>query len=172
MNKNKKHIKTGFTTPDKYFNNFDKKLLNKLSIEESESELPKEAGFTTPENYFDNVEGEILNKVIPTKTKVIKLFNKKQFLYATSIAAILALSFFILNPSNLNLSTFDDIEYAAFEEYLNTEDLNISALELADLYEIETNELDNISFLNIEDENILEYLSEETTSDDYYDSEL
>ena len=58
------------------------------------------------------------------------------------------------------------------EEYINTEILDISAVELADLYEVETNDLDNISFLNIEDDNILEYLSEETTSDDYYDSEL
>jgi len=205
MNKNNKHIKTGFTTPDNYFNNFDKKLLNKLSMEESESELPiktgftapddyfenfektvlqklsveeknlntkKQTGFTTPVNYFDNLENEILNKVTPTETKVIKLFSKKQFLYVASTAAILVLSFFILNPTSSNLPTFDDIEYATIEEYLNTEDLDISALELADLYEVETNDLDNISFLNIEDENILNYLSEETTSDDYYDSEL
>jgi len=202
MNKNNKHIKTGFKTPDNYFNNFDKKVLKQLSIEESESILPLETGFSTPdnyfdnfeeklshkisieentqkqtgfvapENYFDNLDNEILNKITTTETKVIKLFSKKQFLYIASIAAILVLSFFILNPSNSNSPTFDDIEYAAFEEYLNTEDLDISALELADLYEIETNELDNISFLSIEDENILDYLSEETTSDDYYDNEL
>jgi|GEM_PF-334522 len=202
MNKNNKHIKTGFTTTDNYFNNFEEKLLNKLSIEKNESALPLETGFATPdsyfvnfeeklshkisieentqkqtgfvapENYFDNLDNEILNKITTTETKIIKLFSKKQFLYVASIAAILVLSLFILNPSNSNLPTFDDIEYVAFEEYLNTEDLDISALELADLYEIETNELDNISFLNIEDESILEYLSEETTSDDYYDSEL
>jgi len=205
MNKNNKHIKTGFTTPDDYFNNFEEKLLNKLSVEESESDLPLETGFTTPDNYFlnleetvlhtlsveennsntqkqtgfvapknyfDNLDDEILNKVTTTETKVIKLFSKKQFLYVASIAAIFVFGFFILNPSNSNLPTFDDLEYAAFEEYLNTEDLDISALELADLYEIETNELDNISFLNIEDKNILDYLSDETTSDDYYDNEL
>jgi len=205
MNKNNKHHKAGFTTPENYFNNFDEKLLNKLSIEENESTIPLETGFKTPdsyftnleetvlqklsveennfstpkqtgfvapESYFDDLENEILNKVTAPETKVIKLFSKKQFLYVASIAAILVLSFFILNPSNSNLPTFDDIEYAAFEEYLNTEDLDISALELADLYEIDTNELDNISFLNIEDEKILDYLSEETTSDDYYDSEL
>jgi len=202
MNKNNKHIKTGFKTPDNYFNNFDEKVLKQLSNEESESVLPLETGFATPnnyfdnfekklshkvsieentqkqtgfvapENYFDNLDNEILNKTTSTETKVIKLFNKKQFLYVASIAAILVLSFFILNPSNSNLLTFDDIEYAAFEEYLNTEDLDISALELADLYEIDTNELNNISFLSIDDENILDYLSDETTSDDYYDSEL
>lgn len=205
MNKNNKHIKTGYSTPDNYFNNFEEKLLNKLSIKENESVLPTETGFSTPDNYFDNLEetvlqklsieednsnttkqtgfitpndyfdnleDDILNKLPTTETKVIKLFHKKQYLYVASIAAILILSFFILNPINSNSLTFDDIEYAAFEEYLNTEDIDISALELADLYEVDSNELDNISFLNIEDENILDYLSDETTSEDYFDNEL
>jgi len=205
MNKNNRHIKTGFTTPENYFNNFDEKLLKKLSIEKSESTLPletgfkapddyfenfeetvlhtlsvekntlstqKHTGFVAPENYFDNLEHEILNKTTTTETKVVKLFSKKQFLYVTSIAAILVFSFFILNPKNSNSLTLDDIEYAAFEEYLNTEDLDISPLELAELYEVDSNELNNISFLSIEDENILDYLSDETTSDDYFDSEL
>jgi len=205
MNKNSKHINTGFSTPDNYFNDFEEKLLSKLSIEKSESELPLETGFTTPndyfenfeetvlhtlsakennlstqkqtgfvapESYFDNLDNEILNKTTATETKVIKLFSKKQFLYIASIAAILVLSFFILNPSNSNLPTFEDIEYAAFEEYLNTEELDISALELADLYGVDSNELNTISFLSIDDENILDYLSDETTSDDYFDSEL
>ena len=202
MNKNNKHIKTGFTTPDDYFNHFEEKVLKQLSIKENETTLPLETGFTTPndyftnleeklfhkisteediqketgfkapDNYFDNLDNEILNKVTVTETKVIKLFSKKQYLYVASIAAVLILSFFILNPINSNSLTFDDIEYAAFEEYLNTENIDISALELADLYEVDSNELDNISFLSIDDENILDYLSDETTSDDYYDSEL
>ena len=205
MNTKNKHIKTGFTTPDDYFNNFDEKVLNKLSIAENEVTLPletgyktpdkyfsnfeesvlhqlsdvknnintqKQTGFVAPESYFDNLESEILNKITATEPKVINLFSKKQFLYVASIAAILILSFFILNPINSNLPTFDDIEYAAFEEYLNTEDLDISALELAELYEVDSNDLNNISFLSFDDENILEYLSDETTSDDYYDNEL
>ena len=169
MNKNNKHIKTGFTTPDNYFNHFEEKLLHNIPAREN---TQKETGFITPDGYFNKIDNEILNKVTVTETKIIKLFSKKQLLYVASIAAVGILSLFIINPYDSNSPTFDDIEYAAFEEYLNTEDIDISALELADLYNIQTNDLDNISFLNIEDENILEYLSEETTYDDYYDSEL
>lgn len=202
MNKNNKHIKTGFTTPDNYFNNLEEKVLKQLSVKENETTLPLETGFTTPtsyftnleekvlhkisvkentkketgyiapHDYFDNLDNEILNKITVTETKVIKLFSKKQLLYVASIAAVGILSLFIINPNNSNLPAFDDIEYAAFEEYLNTENIDISALELAELYEIDTNDLNSISFLNIDDENILDYLSDETTSDDYYDSEL
>lgn len=202
MNKNNKHIKTGFTIPDNYFNNLEGKVLKQLSIKKNETALPLKTGFTTPtsyftnleekllhkisvkedtkketgfiapDDYFDNLDGEILHKITATETKVIKLFSKKQLLYVASIAAVGILSLFIINPNNSNLPTFEDIEYAAFEEYLNTEDLDISGLELAELYEIDTNDLNNISFLSIDDENILDYLSDETTSDDYYDSEL
>jgi len=171
MNTNNKHTKTGFKAPDNYFDSFEEKLLNQLSIE-TENNLIDKTGFKVPKDYFDTLEKDLLKKIEKPETKVISLFNKKKLYYVASVAAILIFSFFIINPTYSDPITFDDIEYASIEEYINTENLNISAIELADLYEVETNELDNISFLNIEDENILEYLSEETTSEDYYDSEL
>lgn len=205
MSNNKKHIKTGFTTPEKYFKNFDEKMLSKLSTETIKVKLPDNSGFKTPISYFINYEEKILDniliehdqisknkitgfivpedyfysfeeelfkKVAIPETKIIWLFSIKNIFTAVSIAAIFILSFFIIKPNSTNTLTFDDIEYAALENYLNTEDIDISALELVDLYNVDTNQLNNISFFKIEDENILEYLSDETTSDDYYDYEL
>jgi len=171
MNTDHKHIKTGFRTPDNYFESFEEELLNKLSIK-TESTLVNETGFTVTDDYFDTFEKELLEKIKKSETKVISLFNKKRVYYVASIAAILIFSIFIIKPSYSDPITFDNLEYASIEEYLNTEYLDITAVELADLYEVETSDLDNISFLTIDDKHILEYLSEETTYDDYYDSEL
>lgn len=171
MNTDNKHIKTGFKTPDNYFDSFEEKLLNKLSIE-TDIQVKNKTGFKTPEGYFDSFEEQLLNKIKKTEPKVISFFNKKKFYYVASIAAILIFSLFVLNPTYSDSITFDDLELTSIQEYIDTESLDISAMELADLYAVETNDLDNISFLEIDDENILEYLSEETTSDDYYDSEL
>ena len=171
MNSNNKHIKTGFKTPDNYFDSFEEKLLNKLSIE-TEVLIDNKTGYKIPKDYFDAFEKELLSKVEKPEPKVIPLFNTRKLYYVASVAAILIFSLFIINPTYSDPITFDDLEYASIEEYINTENIDISAVELADLYGVETNDLDHISFLNIEDDNILEYLSEETTSDDYYDSEL
>jgi len=171
MHTNNKHIKTGFKTPDNYLDSFEEKLLDKLSIE-TDTKIDNKTGFKIPEGYFDSFEKELLNKVEKPTPKVISIFNKRKFYYVAGVAAILIFSLFIINPTYSDSITFDDIEYTTIEEYINTENLDISAVELADLYGVESNDLDNISFLNIEDENILDYLSDETTSDDYYDSEL
>jgi len=171
MNTNNKHIKTGFTTPDNYFDSFEENLLGKLSIE-TDTRVDNNTGFSVPEGYLESFEKELLSKVVKPAPKVISLFNKRKFYYVASVAAILIFSLFIINPTYSDPITFGDIEYASIEDYINTENLDISAVELADLYEVDSNDLDNISFLNIEDDTILDYLSDETTSDDYYDSEL
>jgi len=163
----------GFKTPKNYFDNLEEKIFDQILIEDNKFSENIATGFIIPENYFYSLDEKLLKKVsVPDETKVIRLFSKKNLLTAASIAAIFIFSFYLIKPNTTNTLTFDDIEYTTLEEYLNTEDIDISALELVDLYEVDTSELDNISFFNIEDENILEYLSDETTSDDYYDYEL
>ena len=166
MNTNKKHIETGFKTPDNYFDAFENNLFEQLQLE-------KETGFTAPESYFENLDAILLEKIEQQKkAKVISLINKKQLLYISSIAAALVFAFFIIKPNDTNPLSFDNIEYAEFEDYLNTEELDISPTELADLFEIDTNDLNTLSFVTLENEALLNYLSEEMTSDDYYDNEL
>ena len=110
MNTNNKHIKTGFNTPDNYFDSFEEKLLNKLSIE-PEINLVDETGFKIPEGYFDTFEEELLNKIENPETKVISFFNRRKLYYVAGVAAILIISLFIINPTYSDPITFDDLEY-------------------------------------------------------------
>lgn len=169
MNNNKKHLKTGFKAPENYFNAFENNLFERLSIDRND---PK-TGFKTPPSYFENFEERILERIEqPNKTKVFSLINKKQLAYISSIAAAIVISFFIVKPSELKDLNFDSIELTAFEEYITNEDLDIYSHELADIYNISTNDLDDISFVSTDEDNLLNYLSNETSSEDFYDNDL
>lgn len=165
MNTNKNHIKTGFKTPDNYFDTFENNLFEQLQLE-------NKTGFTTPENYFDTLEKNVLNQVTPSKTKVISLITKKQLVYISTVAAAVLFSFFVLKPSDLQKTTFENIEYTVLEDYLTIEDIDLSANELAELYNIDSIDLNSISFSSIDESTILEYLSDEVISEDYFDNEL
>ena len=154
MNHNIKHIKTGFKTPDNYFKNFEEDLFEQL-------DLNSKTGFKVPNNYFENVSKEIIKTNVRT-TKVVSLFTRKNLTYITSIAAVLMLSILIY-PKEKDTLTFEDIEYSNFEEYVNEEVSN--TYELADLYSIENDELDQLTEITFDNDIILDYLSEEEISE-------
>jgi hypothetical protein len=106
------------------------------------------------------------------ETRVISIFNTRKFYSSVSAAAIIILCLFVLNSIYSGPDSFDDLEYATLEEYINTENIDLTNLEIAELYEIQSTELDQISFLNLKNEIIMEYLIKETTNDYYYENDL
>lgn len=155
MKTNLNHIKnTGFKTPNNYFNSVENKIMNAIKQENSLN-LTKETGFKTPSNYFDTLEDVITNKIETKKTsKIITLFNKRNLLYASSIAAAVLLLF------NLSIFdkevTFDSLDIQTVENYIIDE--GIDSYELAALFS-EDNFLE-VDFLqvNITDEALENYL--------------
>lgn len=157
MNNNKlNNIKShGFKIPEGYFESFDEKILEKSNKEPSLKTM--ESGFNIPKNYFKTVEDIILNEVTEqNNVKVISLFNKKNIIYITSIAAAILLLFnlsiFEKNPS------FDNLDTETVENYFLNE--NISTYEIAAvLSDEDLNNVISIDF-NFEEENIEDYLLE------------
>lgn len=168
--------KTGFNLPKDYFNSFENDLFTKLNIKTNTELTNRDTGFSTPEGYLDSLDDRIFKTVVPQEeTKVITLFTRKQLMRIASIAAVFVLGFFITKSMLPTIEesgiSFEDIEYAAFEEYLNEEDLTLSEYEIADLYNATEDDIDNISTESAIDNNLLyEYLSDEYTTDDYIDS--
>lgn len=165
---------TGFKAPEGYLESFEGNLFEKLNIESNNQITHTETGYKIPSGYLDNLEDDILKKVNQAKKpKVISLFPKKQLLKVASMAAIFVVGFFsIKNIFNFEKGlTFDDIEYATIEEYINEEDLGLSEYEIADLYDASSEDLDEISINNDIDQNqLFDYLSDELTTDDYIDN--
>ena len=170
MTPKNKHKKTGFTTPKNYFKCLEEGLLSKLYLDNN---FKEKTGFNVPDNYFEKLDDRLINTIKKSKeTKVISIFNTRKFYSRVSAAAIIILCLFVLNSIYSEPDSFDDLEYSTIEEYINTENINISNLEIAELYGIQLTDLDHISFLNLKDDIILDYILEETTTDYYYESDL
>lgn len=169
MKKNNLHnIKdSGFKTPDHYFDGLEDSIFNEVKLNENIevpdhyfdglediilskaklSEKVNTTGFKTPEDYFDTIEDAIINKVeIKQNQKIIPLFNKKTFLYISSIAAVILLFFSLpifSNEKNTEALSISDIDTELIDKYVLDE---TQATDLAILF-TET-ELDETSFIN------------------------
>lgn len=121
-------IKSGFKVPDAYFENFERRMIDKVvSVEETAAPLPETNPFTVPDGYFTQFEERLFDKLKdePQEPKVIPLFRRKAFSYVASVAAVLLviITSTVLNKNNK--ATFGDLDAIAVENYL------LETLELA-----------------------------------------
>ena len=133
--------KTGFKTPNNYFDGVEDNIMNAIQ-QESSFNLSKETGFTTPNNYFETIEDAVINKLNKKdNSKVIKLFNRRNLIYVSSIAAAILLLF------NLSIFdkevTFDSLDTQTVENYIISE--GIDSYELAAL--LTEDEFSEVDFL-------------------------
>ena len=141
---------SGYKTPDDYFASLDEKIFNKLNNVNHLNSI-KDSGFKVPDNYFESFNEKLINTNEP---KVIALFNKRNLVYISSIAAAILLLF------NLSLfenkPTFNNLDIETVENYI--EDENISSLEIASLLTDEHIEEHIVVDYSVNDVNIEEYL--------------
>lgn len=157
-NKNLQHIKSaGFKTPANYFESFDENVFNKLNSKNQLNSI-KETGFKVPDNYFESFNETSLNSNFRGKeSKVISLFSKRNFIYASSIAAAIVVLFFNLSIFEISPS-FDNLETETVENYIIDE--NISSYEIAALLTDAEIEEDIIIEHSFSEDNIEAYLLE------------
>ena len=94
--------KTGFSTPDNYFNKVDESIISIIKP----TYLPKRSNtFSTPDNYFTTVENDIFEKLNIEKTKEVKVISlRKKLLQLVPFiaAASVLLAFAISGPFHQN----------------------------------------------------------------------
>jgi len=153
---NLKNIKnTGFKIPDNYFSSVEDNITDALKLEKNFLYTAKETGFKIPENYFDTLEKHINTKIEPKNTsKVIRLFSKRNLIYASGIAAAVLL-FFNLSLFDKSVD-FESLDFQTVESYIINE--GIDSYELAALFT--ENDLTETDFLQqaITDESLETYL--------------
>ncbi|MDT0557310.1 hypothetical protein RM697_01540 [Ichthyenterobacterium sp. W332] len=127
INKDLHNIKTtGFKTPDNYFESLDDKVLKSLNSKPKLKDSMR-SGFKVPDDYFNTLEDHVISKVSSDQSKVVNLFNRKNLLYISGIAAALVLMFSIFTSKE---ETFE-IDSEMVELYLEEQDLG--TYELASL---------------------------------------
>ncbi|WP_052503401.1 hypothetical protein [Lacinutrix sp. Hel_I_90] len=140
---------SGFKVPKNYFKDFDAVSLAEAKLKD----IAPNSGFKTPDDYFKSFESVAfgLNK---KDTKVIPLFNKKNLLLFSGVAAALIL-FFNLNLFNNASLSISDLDTETVDNYILDE---IEVSELAALFsESELNETQFIQY-SISDETLDSYL--------------
>ncbi len=162
--------KSGFTIPDGYFESFDKNLSDKLFYAEEESELLKtkiSSGFKTPDNYFNTLDASIVRKTITNKPKgkIFSLSNKQSLTYFSGIAAMIAIliSVSINKKSELD---FDDIEVADIYTYCIEGNIKLSSTDIISLLGNDISYVETFENELINDEILLDYLSEDYLEDE------
>lgn len=165
----------GFKTPEGYFDNFEDRLLDRLSLNDEKSSEPdfgKKPGFALPDGYMDSFEDRLF-EALPTEvkeTKVISLFSRKSLMYAASIAIIIFSSVFMFKSGVSEEEMLEGIELASLETYIDDGNLNLDTYEIAALIGDDINDLDLPSNENIDEDELLEYLSNEEIPEDLFEN--
>lgn len=156
--------KPGFKVPDNYFEDFETRMLNKVSsLDGKEEVLENSNPFKVPEFYFEKFEERLFEKVEKNRKrpKVISLINNKHFSYVAGIAAVLAMIFTTHFYNRSQAFGFEDLEIIAVENYL------LETLDLTNPEETPLIKEGDFSFATPNDtelnrEAVLEYLNENT----------
>lgn len=165
MQKDLNNIKnTGFKVPNDYFNSLEDTILNKIKDDSALKNIDS-SGFEMPNGYLDTLEDTVFNKLSKKKNpKVISLFNKRNLLYVSGVAAaiIIMFGFFWNNTTALEM----ELDYEMVESYLI--DQNISSYEIASLLtEEELSNIDSeIMSEAFNDEDMEDYLLENVNFED------
>jgi len=145
-----------FKAPQGYFEDFNARLMGKLS--EERANLPKEDGFGVPDGYFETLGGKILDKTKDVETKVIPLQPYKKYYYAAASIAAIALVVFGLNWNTTEKPTFEGLAESEIENYFETNEYDLSAYEMAEVIPLHELDLADILTNRFEEENVIDYL--------------
>ncbi|MDH3697871.1 MAG: hypothetical protein OER83_04355 [Flavobacteriaceae bacterium] len=152
----KKH--KGFKTPEGYFDSLTDRILEKVG-KESQS-APENEGFSTPDNYFESFNDKLKARMEPKETKVVQLRSYRRYWVAAASIAAIFLLVVVIPWGGTEESSFDTLASAEIEAYLDEGDLGLSSYELAEFIAEDALQEDAIMEMNIEDENIMEYLDD------------
>nr|WP_299389106.1 hypothetical protein [Allomuricauda sp.] len=152
-----------FKTPEGYFESFHDRLMDKIHEEEAaqnESLIPKTDGFAVPDGYFQELPKKMAAELAGDHVKVISLSPYRKIYYGIAGAAAVLLLFFGLTWNPGPELTIEDLASSEIDAYFESNDLNLSTYELAEVVALEELELSDVLDHTFADENILEYLDD------------
>jgi hypothetical protein len=156
----------GFRVPEGYFKRFPERLSDRLG-EGEQLNLPADSGFTVPENYFETFPDRLNERLQRKETPVRPLWPALRLPLAAAAAAVLLLIF--LRPwaqGNTPAPRFEDLAGETLEAYLDSGDLDLTAYELTETIPLGDIGLADVLEASPGDQLILEYLENNTDTDD------
>ncbi len=169
----KKLIKNSdFKAPEGYFEGFTDKLMGRLLEDESafSNQDKNKDGFTIPEAYFGTLNEKILSQINEQNTKVIPLHSYRAYYsVAATVAAVIVLALGIF-WNTTKAVTFESLANSDIEYYFENNDLNLTALEIAEVFPIDDMKIGDIMNQQLNEENVIDYINNHI--DDFEDLNL
>lgn len=156
--------KTGFKTPDTYFESIENRVITELNKDISLDKI-NDNGFKTSNNYFETIEDKVLTTLNEYKeTKVISLFSRRNILYFSSISAVVVIMLGLFFDKTTG--DFNDIDLEIVETYL--EEQNLDTYDIASLLTEDDLSEDNFGIINdnFSEESLEDYLMDNTNLQD------
>ncbi len=170
MKKEQLHTKNpGFKIPEDYLHKLEDALFEKLA--EKPATLPEKEAFSVPANYFKEFEPTLYKKLQPApKGKIIPFARYKKIYYAASAVAAAVALFFLLENRIPASATVNTITIADVERYIDNGYISLQEYDLAKVFDAEDFAEITLTTTKIEDEALIDYLSENI--DPYHDLSL
>ncbi len=155
--------KNSFKTPSGYFEGLTERIQESMQ-EEDARKFPEKEGFAVPDTYFNNLEKEILANTTRKETPVIQLRSYKNYIYAAAAIAAIFVLVIALPWKGSQTITFDDLAEVDITTYFETQELELSSYEIAEVIPVANLDIDEFMESGMDDEQIMIYL--EDTIDD------
>ncbi|NER12013.1 hypothetical protein GWK08_01040 [Leptobacterium flavescens] len=165
MDKKKKYTEQeGFKVPEDYFTSFEDKLF--AGLEDASTDAKD--GFKVPKAYFESLEDRILDSIDKEnneeEVKVIKLSSYKKYFYASiAVAAGLFLFFgtdLFTIEATVPQTTVAEVENEDIDSFIDEGLLTLSTYDISMLFEDVNLEDITVAPEEIEDNALIEYLSD------------
>jgi hypothetical protein len=151
---------SGFKVPKDYFSQVEEQILSEVHLKNK----VEVSGFDIPDSYFETLENNIVQKLNDAQdVKVISLISWKKVIYPTAIAASLLLMFNVFYNTSETI-TFDSLETASIENYLEQEDY--TSYELSSLLTEEELNTNNFIDTEISEASLEDYLLDQSDIED------
>ncbi|MDP2088090.1 MAG: hypothetical protein Q8J84_01670 [Flavobacteriaceae bacterium] len=134
--KSKSGNKNPFKVNANYFENFEDSIVDSLKNLDN---ITLKTSLKVPDNYFENFEQKVLaklqNTTVEKEVKVISLRSRFVKISATVAVAASLVLFFMLNLlQQSNDLSFDSLRLSEIEEWINQDNLNLDAYQIASVY--------------------------------------
>ncbi|WP_445382485.1 hypothetical protein [Robiginitalea sp. IMCC43444] len=148
----------GFTVPEGYFDTLTDRVLDQVKKEH----IPKtseDQGFKLPEGYFDTFGERLESRMQQPAGKVRSLWGPRMALAMSAAAAVVLMLVYYPFKGNQRLQ-FDDLEKNEIQAYLESDEMDMSTFELAEVFPLDGIEMDDVLEAGPEEEQILDYLDD------------
>ena len=142
--------KGGFKVPEGYFERLADRISERLG-----PEFPSDAGFRVPEGYFESLTDRVSLQTRPDPK--VRVLRNTGLYWISGAAAVLLIALFLRLDRKPDTPTFGDLAGADIQAYLEANDRDLNAYELAE----------NLPLGRIALSDVLESVPEETAILDY-----